>query len=299
MTNEKREMTNRHHESPRSQRKSRLGCGDGLAEHGFALRQRSWRSQLVSGPRPDCRSASGSHSHSVHGRGYHVGPPFALWCGYPKDHGGLNLKTGECMISPFDWPRLAAMLVAVSAAIGLSELSQAEDSWPEYRGPTQDGHADANPPLKWSEADHVLFATPIHGRGWSTPVVEGSQIWLTTATEDGKQMSVICLDRKTGEILHDEIQFRVAEPRPLGNDVNSYATPSPVIEPGRVFVHFGSYGTACLDTTTMQTVWSRDDLPCNHFRGPALIPRPFRESAVDHHGWLRSSLCRSARQGFR
>jgi outer membrane protein assembly factor BamB len=54
----------------------------------------------------------------------------------------------------------------------------------------------------------------------------------------------------------------------LGNNVNGYASPSPVIESGRVYIHFGSYGTACLDTATHKTLWIRQDLPCRHYRGP-------------------------------
>ena len=62
------------------------------------------------------------------------------------------------------------------------------------------------------------------------------------------------------------------DPEPLGNNVNSYATPSPVIEHGRVYVHFGSYGTACLDTATQKVLWLRNDLPCRHYRGPSSRP---------------------------
>src|SRR5207253_2412732 len=53
---------------------------------------------------------------------------------------------------------------------------------------------------------------------------------------------------------------------------NSYASPTPVVEAGRVYVNFGSYGTACLDTATGNTLWSRQDLPCNHWRGPGSSP---------------------------
>jgi outer membrane protein assembly factor BamB len=66
--------------------------------------------------------------------------------------------------------------------------------------------------------------------------------------------------------------FHCDTPEPLGNDVNCYASPSPVIETGRVYVHFGSYGTACLEAAGFQVVWKRDDLPCRHFRGPGSSP---------------------------
>jgi outer membrane protein assembly factor BamB len=147
--------------------------------------------------------------------------------------------------------------------------------WPEYRGPWANGHAaapgDQQPvglPLAWSEHEHVTWKTPIPERGWSTPVVLGKQIWLTTATEDGRDFFAICVNVDTGRILFNEKLFHCDTPEILGNSVNCYASPSPVIEPGRVFVHFGSYGTACLDTKDFQVLWKRDDLPCHHFRGP-------------------------------
>ena len=95
------------------------------------------------------------------------------------------------------------------------------------------------------------------------------QVWLTTATEDGHDFYAICVDADTGKILHNKKLFHCDEPEPLGNNVNCYAAPSPAIEPGRVYVHFGSYGTACLDTATGKVLWKRDDLPCRHYRGPS------------------------------
>jgi outer membrane protein assembly factor BamB len=64
------------------------------------------------------------------------------------------------------------------------------------------------------------------------------------------------------------------QPESLGAAVNfnCYASPSAVLEPGRVYVNFGSYGTACLDTATFKVLWQRDDLPCRHFRGPGSSP---------------------------
>lgn len=165
-------------------------------------------------------------------------------------------------------PGLATLLAA-----GLFP-APAPAQWPEFRGPAQSGQAPATcrPPVTWSETVNIAWKTPIHGKGWSTPAVLGNQVWLTTATEDGKQQSALCLDKSTGRVLFDQILFTNAEPKPLGNDRNTYASPSPVIEPGRVYLHFGSYGTACLDTASFQILWSRRDLPCDHWRGPASSP---------------------------
>ena len=161
--------------------------------------------------------------------------------------------------------RLSILLTAAGSLVG--------QNWPEYRGPTREGISNTTGlPLHWSETDNVKWKTAIHDQGWSSPVVYENQVWLTTATEDGKALYVILIDRDTGKILLDRQLFGVDIPRPLGNGVNSYASPSPVIEEGRVFLHFGSYGTACIDTGTFEIIWERRDLPCDHWRGPASSP---------------------------
>ncbi len=155
-------------------------------------------------------------------------------------------------------------------------ISPAWSDWPQFRGPGQDGMV-APPkdggkiglPTRWSETENIVWKTPIHDMGWSSPVILGGQIWLTSATEDGRKMYVFCIDKKTGEILLDKLLFTVEAPRPLGNDVNTYASCTAALEDGRVYVHFGSYGTAAIDANTFETIWERRDLPCNHYRGPA------------------------------
>lgn len=162
-------------------------------------------------------------------------------------------------------------------------LLLAADAWPEYRGPTFDGNSTARGlPLRWSEQKNIRWKTTIHGRAWSSPVVLDKQVWLTTATADGKSLLVVCVDQESGQTLLDREVFQVETPRPLSNRVNSYATPSPVIESGRVYVHFGSYGTACLDTHTFEVLWQRRDLPCDHWRGPASSPLLFEDMIVLH-----------------
>ena len=105
-------------------------------------------------------------------------------------------------------------------------------------------------------------------------------MWLTTATTDGHDFFAICVDAKTGEIRFNERLFHADSPEPLGNNVNCYASPSPVIEPGRVYIHFGSYGTACLDTSTCKVLWERRDLHCRHYRGPGSSPILFENLLI-------------------
>src|ERR1041384_7918523 len=123
----------------------------------------------------------------------------------------------------------------------------ARENWPELRGAQRDGHTSAKKlPLRWSETNHVVWKTPIHDLGWSSPVVWGGQIWLTTATEDGKQMFAVGVDCDTGKVIHDVKVFETESPEHVAN-INSYASPTSAIEAGRVYVHYGTYGTACLD----------------------------------------------------
>ncbi len=157
--------------------------------------------------------------------------------------------------------------IVLSAAFG-----RAEENWPEFRGPHGDGHSTATGlPLTWSEKENIRWKTPIHGKAWSSPVIWGEQIWLTSATEDGKQLFALCVDRESGRITRDLEVFTIEKPQ-FCIPYNSYASGTPVIEEGRVYVHFGAPGTACLDTKTGKTLWARQDLPCNHFRGPGSSP---------------------------
>jgi len=164
------------------------------------------------------------------------------------------------------------MKIICTLLLGVSLLTTTRADWPQFRGPTGDGHATATGlPLHWSETENVKWKTEIPHRGWSTPVIMGGQVWLTTATLEGHDFFVICLDANTGKVLFNERLFHCDAPESLYNafNVNCYATPSCAIEPGRVYVHFGVYGTACLETATFKVLWKRDDLPCRHYRGPA------------------------------
>ncbi|MBM3848103.1 MAG: quinonprotein alcohol dehydrogenase, partial [Verrucomicrobia bacterium] len=149
---------------------------------------------------------------------------------------------------------------------------QAADEWPQFRGPTGDGNVrSARLPITWSETNNVRWKTPIHGRAWSSPVIWGNQIWVTTATEDGRVLSAICVDRDSGKIVHDIRLFNVEKPQ-FAHKFNTYGSPTPVIESGRVYVTFGSPGTACLDTKTGKVLWERRDFVCNHYRGAGSSP---------------------------
>lgn len=152
------------------------------------------------------------------------------------------------------------------------EAASAWDNWPQFRGPRGDGFTPLKElPLTWSETNNVKWKTPIHGRAWSSPVVWEDQVWVTTATEDGKELFAVCIDRESGKVVHDLKLFTVERPQ-FAHKFNTYGSPTPVIEDGHVYVTFGSPGTACIDTKTGKVLWERRDFVCNHYRGAGSSP---------------------------
>jgi outer membrane protein assembly factor BamB len=172
------------------------------------------------------------------------------------------------------FPVLLTLLV--SAAI------RVDAQWPQFRGPEGLGTASSTKiPLTWSEESNVRWKTEIHGKAWSSPVVVDGQVWLSTATPDGRELSALALDVESGKIIHDLTLFRIENPQ-AGHEFNSYASPTPVAEPGRIYISYGSAGTAALDTRTGKTLWQRRDLECNHFRGAGSSPILFRNLLIMH-----------------
>lgn len=172
---------------------------------------------------------------------------------------------------------------------GVSVLSiQGAVDWPDFRGPHGDGHVanskDGGPELavRWSETNHVKWKVEVPHHGISTPIILDGQVWMTTATEDGHDFYVLRYDVENGKLTLNEKLFHSETPEALGNgaSMNSYATPSAAAEPGRVYVHFGSFGTACLDSSTGKVLWKRDDLKCRHYRGASSSPVLFENLVI-------------------
>ena len=166
--------------------------------------------------------------------------------------------------------------IALLVAGGAFAAMTADDAllpWPDYRGPAYDGHApgSAAPPLKFSESQGVVWKTEIHGRGWASPVVRDEVVWLATATEEGHELSVVAVDFETGEVLVDQLLFEIARPDHR-NALNSYASPSAVVDAERVYLHYGTCGTVALDPDDGTELWRREDLRCQHLMGPGSSP---------------------------
>jgi outer membrane protein assembly factor BamB len=175
------------------------------------------------------------------------------------------------------------MRILISSVLALVVMTVDLDAqWLQFRGSDGTGRSDSKGvPLTWTETEHVKWKTAIHGRAWSSPIVLDNQVWLTTATEDGRELFAVAVDRETGKIVHDLKLFDVEKPQ-FAHKFNTYASPTPVAEPGRVCVTFGSPGTACLDPKTGKVLWTRRDLECNHYRGAGSSPIIFQDLLIMH-----------------
>ena len=161
----------------------------------------------------------------------------------------------------------------IACCILASICLQAND-WPDFRA--CGGHGPGPGPVAWSASEGLLWNTPIPGRGWSSPVVWGKQVWLTTALDQGHSLRAICVDLADGKIIHD-VEVFAPETPDFANDTNTHASPTPVVEEGRVYVSFGNMGNACLDTATGAIVWENQILRLDHKVGAASSPILWRD----------------------
>ncbi|MDA0283257.1 MAG: PQQ-binding-like beta-propeller repeat protein [Planctomycetota bacterium] len=184
--------------------------------------------------------------------------------------------------------------VVLTLSVFVNDARAEEGYWNQFRGPHADGTTQAKGlPLKFAEGSpEIVWKTEVKGRAWSSPVVWGNQIWMTNAPEitnpEGAtnqdsfskgakpletpiRLSAVCLDLETGKVIYDITVTEVSEPQ-YTHPTNSYASPTPWIEEGRIYVHFGTYGTACIDTTTGTKIWENHELECHHWRGPGSSP---------------------------
>ncbi|MBX3414815.1 MAG: PQQ-like beta-propeller repeat protein [Pirellulales bacterium] len=170
-------------------------------------------------------------------------------------------------------PFTLACLLAIGVAGGSAvDRCPAVDLWPQFRGVDGQGHAETTKaPLTWSKTENITWRTPLSGLGWSSPLVDERHIWLTAALDEGKSLHALCIDRASGSVVNDIEVFLTDEPLHV-NAKNSHASPTGVLESGRLYVHFGAVGTACIDTATGDILWRNQDLKIDHKEGPGSSP---------------------------
>lgn len=169
-------------------------------------------------------------------------------------------------------------VLAISWAAGGVVLGA--DDWPQFRGPSGQGlAAERGVPLTWSESTNVQWKTPVPGRGWSSPAVAGDRVWLTSGVEEGGAVSLraLAFDVETGRQVVSTEVYRLSRSALL-NAKNSHASPTPIIEGDRVFVHFGAEGTAAL-TTSGEIVW-RERFPYESQHGGGGSPTLYRDLLI-------------------
>lgn len=195
---------------------------------------------------------------------------------------------------------------ALFGLLAAAPLFAAKPEWPEFRGPQGNGLANVQGlPETWSEDENIVWKTPLPGKGHSSPVIAGNQIWLTTAVEDpitpeekakrlagntGDQpltvagkltMRAICVDRNSGRIVHDVELMTDPEPQPT-HALNSFASPSPIVAEGRLYCHFGTHGTCCVDTADGRVLWTNRDNKLKHENGAGSTPVLVGDNLIFH-----------------
>lgn len=182
------------------------------------------------------------------------------------------------------------------------------DSWPQWRGPDANGHAEkAGYPSVWNKQKNVAWKSVLPGRGHSSPIHEDGLIWITTAIEtpaseaekkerlkENKGLPTVIvlskvslralqIDPKSGKILRNVEIFEKKQPQWV-HKLNSYASPTPVIENGKVYFHFGAYGNACIDAKTGKILWKNEDkaLWVIHENGPGSSPLIWDDLMIFH-----------------
>jgi outer membrane protein assembly factor BamB len=175
-----------------------------------------------------------------------------------------------------------------SSACGQPEASQKSAGWPQFRGPDGQGHVEGPMPTTWSESDNVKWSVAIPGKGFSSPVILERKVWLTTALPmavakplGDQSLRAIAVDAESGKILHDIELFTVVNPNPKKMRANNtYATPTPILEKGRLYAHFGCFGNACVDTATGAILWKNETLVVDYDTGPASSPLLYKDRFI-------------------
>ncbi|HSK64802.1 MAG TPA: PQQ-binding-like beta-propeller repeat protein [Pyrinomonadaceae bacterium] len=176
---------------------------------------------------------------------------------------------------------MSLVLPVLLLIVGGTVQAQSSDHWPQWRGPFFNGMARGDAPTEWSDTKNIKWKTEIPGRGFSTPVIWGDRIFLTTAIPTGKvldtpqpqpegrragggagplvehRFEVLALDRKTGKILWQRTA-KVATPHEgYHRAYGSFASNSPGTDGKYVYASFGSRGVYCYDFNG-KLIWEKD-----------------------------------------
>ncbi|QDU36542.1 outer membrane biogenesis protein BamB [Maioricimonas rarisocia] len=154
--------------------------------------------------------------------------------------------------------------------------------WPQFRGPGGQGVSEAkNVPVRWSDTENVAWKADLPGVAWSSPAVVDGRIYLTNAVQEGDDeysLRAVCVQVSDGSTVWDREVFRQQGKVQIHNK-NSHASPTPLVADGRVYVHFGPHGTACLDLAG-QVQWKNDELTYSPVHGNGGSPALFEDLLI-------------------
>lgn len=169
--------------------------------------------------------------------------------------------------------RIGAALLLLSVA---SLPLHAED-WTQFRGSGSQGIAQAvEAPLRWGADRNVRWKQSIAGKGWSSPILLNGRLYLTTAvplSQDSApalSLRALCLDADSGKTVWNVETFQQSAGTKI-HTKNSHASPTPITDGKRIFVHFGTNGTACLDLDG-KIVWTNRELTYSPVHGSGGSP---------------------------
>ncbi len=196
--------------------------------------------------------------------------------------------------------RFAAEIVGFVIIISAGPVF-AQD-WSQWRGPNGTGEAlSGNPPVEWSEQSNIKWKIQLPGTGFSTPVIQGNDIFVTAgiSTEEGtaSRMSVsfskpvkfvvMALDRETGKVRWEHLA-REEVPHEGMHRSSAWAAASPITDGERVYAFFGSRGLYCY-TVKGELLWEKDfgDMSIRMEFGEGSSPTLYKDRLIvnwDHEG---------------
>ncbi|MGE0463286.1 MAG: PQQ-binding-like beta-propeller repeat protein, partial [Vicinamibacterales bacterium] len=147
--------------------------------------------------------------------------------------------------------------------------------WPRWRGPSGQGLVPGGAYTDtWSPTSRVQWKVPVPGRGNSSPIVWGDRVFLTTARDNGRRLSMLAFSRADGKVLWETFlpQEGVEQVHPK----NGYASATPVTDGQRVFASFGRHGLAAFDFSG-RLVWHRRFGVIDNYHGPAGSPVLYKD----------------------
>ncbi|MFO0804714.1 MAG: PQQ-binding-like beta-propeller repeat protein [Gemmataceae bacterium] len=180
------------------------------------------------------------------------------------------------------YPMLAGWALLIAGAGIASDPINTTSPWPQFRGPSGQGHVETAIPISWSEKKNVAWKTPLPGKGGSSPVISGGLAWVTAsvpAAGGGLSLRMIGVDLRSGGIKHDVEVFSVAKPPQL-HARNTPASPTPAVVGGNVIASFGSDGVGCMDGTTGKVLWRNETLKVEYESGPGSSPIPYKGRVI-------------------